>query len=369
MNEIRTKGAGRLTVARFDRHDSSALRRRTPPGSRPPRGDVARTLRYLTSPAPAPHSWSSAPWVPTPRTEASRTSTSAGRATETVPTSECRRRDEGTGERITVIAPSAGSAGRGLRRVHLRRQGRNHAPGLGGRIHDPDTLPSSRKPRARGPRTSRVPEPAPLRMRSRRGLRVRFEPVHIPMVRGCFESSRTVFARGPRGSVRHAQGRGSFELDRACPKVAWVGFHGRRGRDASDRLLHSETVSHSSTRALVDSQRGGWALRCLSTSPDRRPRPEASRLRARLPWRLFHRLPCSPEDVQERHREARGPRCETRLGGIALHGAFPTSALVLTKRVTAFSSVARDSDDRLWLPCRLLRARGSPAPLLGEPAP
>jgi len=307
--------------------------------------------------------------VPTPRTEASRTSTSAGRATETVPTSECRRRDEGTGERITVIAPSAGSAGRGLRRVHLRSQSRNHAPGLGGRIHDPDTLPSSQKPRARGPRTSRVPEPAPLRMRSRRGLRVRFEPVHVFMVRRRFESSRTVFARCPRRSVRHAQGRGSFELDRACPKVAWVGFHGRRGRDASDRLLHSETVSHSSTRALVDSQRGGWALRCLSTSPDRRPRPEASRLRARLRWRLFHRLPCSPEGVQERHREARGPRCETRLGGIALHGAFPTSALVLTKRVTAFSSVARDSDDRLWLPCRLLRARGSPAPLLGEPAP
>jgi len=94
------KGAGRLTVARFDRYDSGALR--VSYASRLTtalQAHVARTLRSPTSPAPAPHSWSSAPWVPTPRTDASRTRTPAGGATETVPTSECRRRYEGTGER------------------------------------------------------------------------------------------------------------------------------------------------------------------------------------------------------------------------------------------------------------------------------
>jgi len=195
-----------------------------PPGSRPPRGASrsANAARPSTSPTPAPQSWSSAPWVPTPRTVVSRTRAPAGGATETVPTSECRRRPEGTGERISVIcAISWLRAPCGSRRVHLRSQSRNDVPGLERRIHDPDTLPSYRQPRARGPRTSRVPEPAPLRMRSRRGLRVRLEPVRVSMVRRRFESSRTVFARSPRRPVRHARFGVSFELDRACPWCAW----------------------------------------------------------------------------------------------------------------------------------------------------
>jgi len=195
---------------------------RTPPGSRPPRENAAQALRDLTSPTPAPQSWSSAPWVPTPRTVDSRTSTPAGRAAETVPTSECRRRHEGTGERISIIcAISWLHAPCGPWGVHLRGQSRNDVSGLERRIHDPDTLPSYRSPRARGPRTSRVPEPAPLRMRSRRGLRVRFEPVRVSMVRRRFESPRTVFARSPRRSARHARRDDSFELGRACPRCAW----------------------------------------------------------------------------------------------------------------------------------------------------
>jgi len=58
-------------------------------------------------------------------------------------------------------------------------------------------------------------------MRSRRGLRVRPEPVHVSMVRRRFESSRTVFARSPRYPVRHARCGDSFELGRACPWCAW----------------------------------------------------------------------------------------------------------------------------------------------------
>jgi hypothetical protein len=193
-----------------------------PPGSRPPCENAARTPRGLTSPTPAPQLWSSAPWVPTPRTVDSRTSTPAGGAAETVPTSECRRRHKGTGERISVTcAISWLRAPCGSRRINLRGQSRNDVPGLERRIHDPDTLPSYRKPRARGPRTSRVPEPAPLRMRSRRGLRAQSEPVRVSMVRRRFESSRTVFARSRLRPARHAPCSDSFELGRAFPWCAW----------------------------------------------------------------------------------------------------------------------------------------------------
>jgi hypothetical protein len=92
----------------------------------------------------------------------------AGRATETVPTSECRRRPEGTSPRTSVAARTSGSARREARGAFtLEARAENYAPDLGGRTPDPDTLPSYRVPRARGPGTSRVPEPAPLRVRSR----------------------------------------------------------------------------------------------------------------------------------------------------------------------------------------------------------
>jgi len=138
--------------------------------------------------------------------------------------------------------------------VHLRSQSRNVVPGLGGRIHDPDTLPSYRKPRARGPRTSRVPEPAPLRMRSRRGLRAQSEPVRVSMVRRRFESSRTVFARSRRRPARNAPCGDSFELGRACP-CALGSARGRRDRRCVRSTSALRNRFHSSTRALVASQR------------------------------------------------------------------------------------------------------------------
>jgi hypothetical protein len=52
--------------------------------------------------------WSSASWVPTLRTVPLEESP-AGRATRTVPTSECRRRPKGTDVRGSVSAPPAGS--------------------------------------------------------------------------------------------------------------------------------------------------------------------------------------------------------------------------------------------------------------------
>jgi len=194
-----------------------------PAHDRPAGRLMARTPRtFPASPTPAPQSWSSAPWVPTPRTAVSRTRSPAGGATETVPTSECRRRPEGTGERTSVAAPSAGSACREARVAFtLEARAAIFVPGLERRILDPDTLPSYRQPRARGPGTSRVPEPAPLRMRSRRGLRVRLEPVRASMVRRRFESSRTGFARCLRNPCVMQRVGGSFELGRAFPGCAW----------------------------------------------------------------------------------------------------------------------------------------------------
>jgi len=107
-------------------------------------------------------------------------------------------------------------------RIHPRSQGRDHASGLERHVHDPDTLPSYRQSRARGPRTSRVPEPAPLRMRSRRGLRASPVPGLVSVVRRlapwlthrCRSSSAAADAR-------HCAACVSFELGRACPRCAW----------------------------------------------------------------------------------------------------------------------------------------------------
>jgi len=139
---------------------------------------------------------------------------------KTVSTSECRRRLEGTGERVFRYCAISGFAHLEEREAFtFEARTAVDAPGLGGRIHDPDTLSSYRLPRARGPGTFRVPEPAPLRVRSRRGYRVRFEPRGISVKRGV-RGSRTMVARAPRRGVRHARGPSvSFELGRACPKV------------------------------------------------------------------------------------------------------------------------------------------------------
>jgi len=142
---------------------------RTPPGSRPPHGNSKLPPCRR---APAPHSWSSAPWMPTPRAMP-RYERTVGRAiTESCSTSECRRRFERHQRADRPHRQLSVACSEAHERLNLRSQGRNHASGLERRIHGPGTLPSIQSHYARGPETSRVSEPAPLRMRSRRGLRV-----------------------------------------------------------------------------------------------------------------------------------------------------------------------------------------------------
>jgi hypothetical protein len=126
----------------------------------------------------------------------------------------------------------------------------NLAPGLGERIHDPDTLPSYRSPLARGPGTSRVPEPAPLRVRSRRGLRVRFEPGRDFLVwKTLAPASRTVVACIRRCSARQTRGVGYFRLGRACPRCAPKSARGRRSQRCVRSTSALRNRSYSSTRA------------------------------------------------------------------------------------------------------------------------
>jgi len=49
-------------------------------------------------------------------------------------------------------------------------------------------------------------------------------------------------------------------------------------------------------------------------------------------------------------------RCETRPGRISLHGAIPTSATGRCSRGGVFFRRVKSNPDRLWHPCRLLRA-------------
>jgi len=171
----------------------------------------------------------------------------------------------------------------------LKARAATHAPGLGGRVHDPDTLPSYRLPRARGPGTSRVPEPAPLRVRSRRGYRVRLEPRGISVEEKPSRPAHRcrMLSAPPRASTAweecflHARSRVS-EVRLIAPAGVATG-------DASDQRLHSETIP---TRALVlrrfPARRSG-PVRRLSAPPGDRPLPETLRLRARSRECLFLR--------------------------------------------------------------------------------
>lgn len=139
-----SKGAWRLTVARFDRSDSRALR--VSHASRLATAPCGRSANAanLTSKAPAPHCGAPRRGC-RPSAPRSREREPAGRATRTVPTSECRRRSAGTDERASVCAPPAGSSCREARgSVHPRSQSRDLTPCLEGHVHDPDTLPSYR---------------------------------------------------------------------------------------------------------------------------------------------------------------------------------------------------------------------------------
>jgi hypothetical protein len=64
----------------------------------------------------------------------------AGGATVTVPISECRRRHEGTGGAFPFVCTASFPRTFGVREFTLEARIAGNAPGLGGRIHDPDTL-------------------------------------------------------------------------------------------------------------------------------------------------------------------------------------------------------------------------------------
>jgi len=103
-----------------------------------------------------------------------------------------------------------------------------NAPGLGGAHPRSGHPPSYRQSHARGPWTSRVPEPAPLRMRSRRGLRVRLGPSSSSL---CWRHTESVRAPYSPALIASPSSRpsDSFALGRACP---WLRncSHGRRDR-------------------------------------------------------------------------------------------------------------------------------------------
>jgi len=134
--------------------------------------------------------------------------------------------------------------------------------------------------------------------------------------------------------------------------------------DASDRLLHSETVP---TRALV-----------LRRFPAQRPNPErclSASARGSLSSRNLA-APCS--SARTSSSRAASPvrrRAEQAPGGSGPPGADETGENRASRRVSHFSARsivregvffprARVESVRLWHPCRLLRSR-RPGPLLG----
>jgi len=218
-------------------------------------------------------------------------------------------------------------------------------------------------PRARGPGTSRVPEPAPLRMRSRRGLRARPELLCVLRSEKRFESSRTVFARSlrtPRAS--RAVACDSCGLDRASPENVFRSFSSRRDRhDAFDRLLHSETVPTRAPVSVVVSQRSDRLLflllgRCLAA-----PSEDRSHFRSLS-------TPCPP--TRTSLSRAGAPvrrRARWAPGSSGPPGADETGEIRASRRVSHFGARPGDRVGGVFFhrarPCR------SPLTLLSPPSP
>jgi len=139
----------------------------------------------------------------------------AERATRIAPISGCHRRLAGTDTRGSVPARPAGSTRRQARFVFTSEaRAAVAASGLERQTHDPDIRPSYRLPQARGPETSRVSEPAPLRVRPRRGLRMQHGQGVFPG-QGRWPYPRTQVARRCSPLVASPHRRGVVELVRA----------------------------------------------------------------------------------------------------------------------------------------------------------
>jgi hypothetical protein len=190
-------------------------------------------------------------------------------------------------------------------------------------------------------------------MRSRRGLRTQREPGVFPVRRTHFLVPRTVVARGQSPSARHCASCDSCELVRAFPS-ALGSAQGRRGRDASDRLLHSETIQTRAPVSIAASQRcdpssarmpfGGRSGITLVPSLAARARSRETSLSA-LPllsphsrWRVRTR--------EAGHRATRVTRCE-RGWGESRFTTRPPLRRPSERLTRALSSLDRDRSDRL----------------------
>jgi hypothetical protein len=200
-----------------------------------------------------------------------------------------------------------------------------NAPGLGGRIHDPDTLRRIGSRTLAALWTSRVPEPAPLRMRSRRGLRVRLGPSPPSPCSRDAEIVRAPYSPALLASAS-SSASDSFALGRACPWLRNLRPRASRPKMrpidfctlkpfplehpyfvASQRSGHSRATPFGAARGSLSSQ--NLSAPCSTT--------RTSVSRAAL---------ARPKTGRSRRLRARGRPTQTRLGGTTLHGALPTSA-------------------------------------------
>jgi hypothetical protein len=177
-------------------------------------------------------------------------------------------------------------------------------------------------------------------MRSRRGLRVRLGPVRVSVVRKRFNGPRTVVARYRRCTARQTPCKRLFRARSRVSEVRLVAPTGVATGDASDRLLHSETVP---TRALVlrrfPALRPTRAIRFFRyASSEGRSRPGTLRLRARSRERLFFaRRFARPKTREPGTGRLGAARCERGRGESRFTAWFPL------RRPDGFHSVAFSS--------------------------
>jgi len=225
---------------------------------------------------------------------------------------------------LSRISGSAGLEARGA--FTLEARAAKHAPGLGGRVHDPDTLPSYRltarsrpwdfpSPRARTP-----PGAIPTRLSRAVGT-----PERLPLRRSFEARAPLSHSLGTTSRVNRVE-QCFLRARSRVSEVRLVASTGVATGDASDRCLHSETVS---TRALVLRR---FLARRSSPCDAFRHHPRTALFPGPFGSVLvrenvsFFAPPRPSEDERCVHREARGRPMRTRPGRIAFHDAVPTSA-------------------------------------------